>query len=161
MIHHKWASKASYFVCSFLGWGTSMQSSVVKRSISFGGHRTSISLEDAFWKALRDIARRRRITLGELVETINANRKEGNLSSAIRLFCSQRVPGPNRPAPVETERRWSQVGRLDPHLIVAQIISIPRNIAIETNAAASRIKYLTQPQFFFMIRSPRSMRGYN
>ena len=63
-----------------------MQSSVVKRSISFGGHRTSISLEDAFWKALRDIARRRRITLGELVETINANRKEGNLSSAIRLF---------------------------------------------------------------------------
>ena len=47
------------------------------------------------------------------------------------------------------------------HRILAQIISIPRNIAIETNAAASRIKYLTQPQFFFMIRSPRSMRGYN
>ena len=66
-----------------------MQSSVVKRSISLAGHRTSVSLEDAFWKALRDIAHRRRMTLGELVETIDANRKEGNLSSAIRLFVLQ------------------------------------------------------------------------
>ena len=45
-----------------------------------------MSLEDAFWKAFRGIARRRGLTISELVETINTDRKEGNLSSAIRLF---------------------------------------------------------------------------
>jgi predicted DNA-binding ribbon-helix-helix protein len=64
-----------------------MQSTIVKRSVSIGGHRTSVSLEDAFWKALREIACRRQITLSGLIETINVNRKQGtNLSSAIRLF---------------------------------------------------------------------------
>jgi len=63
-----------------------MRSSIVKRSISFGGRRTSISLEDAFWKALREIAHRRQKTLAEVIENINANRTQGNLSSAIRMF---------------------------------------------------------------------------
>ena len=45
-----------------------------------------MSLEDAFWKALREIARRRQMTLSGLIETINVDRKQGNLSSAIRLF---------------------------------------------------------------------------
>jgi predicted DNA-binding ribbon-helix-helix protein len=64
-----------------------MQSTIVKRSVSIGGHRTSVSLEDAFWKGLREIARRWHITLSELIEEINTNRKQGtNLSSAIRLF---------------------------------------------------------------------------
>jgi predicted DNA-binding ribbon-helix-helix protein len=48
-----------------------------------------VSLEEAFWKALREIARRRNVTAPELIETIDANRKEGNLSSAIRLFVLQ------------------------------------------------------------------------
>jgi len=68
------------------GWGTSMQSSVVKRSVSVGGHKTSLSLEDAFWNGLREIARRRNMTLSKLVEDINAGRTQSNLSSAIRLF---------------------------------------------------------------------------
>jgi predicted DNA-binding ribbon-helix-helix protein len=63
-----------------------MQSTVAKRSISVAGHKTSVSLEEDFWKALREIAHRRRMTLGELVENIDANRTHGNLSSAIRLF---------------------------------------------------------------------------
>ena len=66
--------------------GATLKSTIVKRSIAVGGHRTSVSLEDAFWSALRQIAHGRRMTLGELVENIDANRKEGNLSSAIRLF---------------------------------------------------------------------------
>jgi predicted DNA-binding ribbon-helix-helix protein len=45
-----------------------------------------VSLEDAFWQGLREIAHRRRMTLGELVENIGSNRAHGNLSSAIRLF---------------------------------------------------------------------------
>jgi len=59
---------------------------VVKRSVVVAGHRTSISLEDAFWKSLKEIARERGTTLSRLVETIDSTRGEANLSSAIRLF---------------------------------------------------------------------------
>lgn len=63
-----------------------MKSRVVKRSIVVAGHKTSVSLEDAFWQALKDIALTRRTTLSELVAAIDAERRHGNLSSAIRLF---------------------------------------------------------------------------
>jgi predicted DNA-binding ribbon-helix-helix protein len=63
-----------------------MKSQVAKRSIVVAGHRTSVSLEDAFWKALKEIAGRRDITLSDLVGAIDAQRDHGNLSSAIRLF---------------------------------------------------------------------------
>lgn len=63
-----------------------MKSQVIKRSIVIAGHKTSVSLEDAFWRGLKDIARERGITLSELVGTIDSDRQHGNLSSAIRLF---------------------------------------------------------------------------
>lgn len=63
-----------------------MKSPVVKRSIVIAGHKTSVSLEDAFWKGLKEIALNRRLTLSDLVATIDAERQHGNLSSAIRLF---------------------------------------------------------------------------
>ena len=63
-----------------------MKSPVVKRSIVITGHKTSVSLEDAFWSSLKDIAAARNITLSELVASIDAERRQGNLSSAIRLF---------------------------------------------------------------------------
>ena len=63
-----------------------MKSPVVKRSIVLSGHKTSISLEEAFWNGLKDIAMRRRRTLSDLVSSIDADRKHGNLSSAVRLF---------------------------------------------------------------------------
>jgi predicted DNA-binding ribbon-helix-helix protein len=63
-----------------------MKSPVVKRSIVIAGHKTSVSLEDAFWSALKEIAITRRITLSDLVGSIDAERQHGNLSSAIRLF---------------------------------------------------------------------------
>jgi predicted DNA-binding ribbon-helix-helix protein len=63
-----------------------MKSPVVKRSIVIAGHKTSVSLEDAFWRGLKDIATSRRVTLSDLVGSIDAERKHGNLSSAIRLF---------------------------------------------------------------------------
>ena len=62
-----------------------MKSLVVKRSIIIGRHKTSVSLEQAFWRAFKDIATLRNMTLSELVMSIDAERK-GNLSSAIRLF---------------------------------------------------------------------------
>ncbi|TMJ04885.1 MAG: ribbon-helix-helix domain-containing protein [Alphaproteobacteria bacterium] len=63
-----------------------MKSPVVKRSIVIAGHKTSVSLEDAFWIGLKDIATSRHITLSELVALIDSERRQGNLSSAIRLF---------------------------------------------------------------------------
>ena len=63
-----------------------MKSQIVKRSIVIAGHKTSVSLEDAFWKALKDIAAGRDMTLSELVSAIDAERRHGNLSSAVRLF---------------------------------------------------------------------------
>ncbi len=63
-----------------------MRSSVVKRSIVVAGHKTSASLEDAFWKAFKEIADGRHLTLSELVAAIDSERQRGNLSSAIRLF---------------------------------------------------------------------------
>ncbi len=63
-----------------------MKSPVVKRSIVIAGHKTSVSLEDAFWKGLKEIAAERNMTLSELVASIDTDRQHGNLSSAIRLF---------------------------------------------------------------------------
>jgi len=63
-----------------------MKSPVVKRSIVIAGHKTSVSLEDAFWQGLKQIAGDRGLTLSDLVATIDTERRQGNLSSAIRLF---------------------------------------------------------------------------
>ena len=62
-----------------------MKSTVPKRSIVLAGHKTSISLEDAFWRALKDIAGSRRTTLSDLISSIDHERERGNLSSALRL----------------------------------------------------------------------------
>jgi predicted DNA-binding ribbon-helix-helix protein len=63
-----------------------MGSLVVKRSIVVSGHKTSVSLEDAFWSALKEIAKARNVTLSDLVATIDSERQHDNLSSTIRLF---------------------------------------------------------------------------
>ncbi|HEX7792232.1 MAG TPA: ribbon-helix-helix domain-containing protein [Afipia sp.] len=63
-----------------------MKSPVVKRSIVVAGHKTSVSLEEAFWNGMKEIASARNLTLSELVGEIDGGRQQGNLSSAIRLF---------------------------------------------------------------------------
>ena len=63
-----------------------MKSTVIKRSVVIAGHKTSVSLEDAFWNALKEIAGGRDATLSDLVAIIDADRHHANLSSAIRLF---------------------------------------------------------------------------
>ena len=63
-----------------------MKSPVVKRSVRLAGHKTSVSLEDAFWNALKEIAEKRLMTLRDLIGTIDSQRQQGNLSSALRLF---------------------------------------------------------------------------
>jgi predicted DNA-binding ribbon-helix-helix protein len=63
-----------------------MKSLAKKRSIVIGGHKTSISLEEPFWTALKEIAKQRDVTLSELVKGIDTDREHDNLSSAVRLF---------------------------------------------------------------------------
>lgn len=63
-----------------------MKSLVVKRSIAVSGHKTSVTLEEAFWNGLKEIASDRNLTLSELVTAIDAQRLNANLSSALRLF---------------------------------------------------------------------------
>jgi predicted DNA-binding ribbon-helix-helix protein len=63
-----------------------MRSPVIKRSILLAGHKTSVSLEEAFWQGLKEIANSRGLSVSALISTIDSRRVEGNLSSGIRLF---------------------------------------------------------------------------
>jgi predicted DNA-binding ribbon-helix-helix protein len=78
-----------------------MKSPVVKRSIVIAGHKTSVSLEDAFWNGLRTIASSRKMSLSDLITSIDVKRQHTNLSSALRLFvldfyrCNEDVPARN------------------------------------------------------------------
>ena len=64
---------------------------IAKHSLVIAGHRTSISLEDAFWKGLKAIAAADQRPLANLVAQIDATRGEANLSSAIRVFVLERL----------------------------------------------------------------------
>ena len=61
-------------------------STVVKRSVTIDGHRTSVSLENEFWTALKEIAASRGMNFSQLVGTIKRQHESGNLSSSLRLF---------------------------------------------------------------------------
>lgn len=63
---------------------------LTKRSVVVAGHRTSVSLEDAFWTALANIAAADGVSLNKLISQIDEGRR-GNLSSAIRVFVLERL----------------------------------------------------------------------
>ena len=58
----------------------------LKRSVIVNGHKTSVSLEEPFWLELKSIAAERKVALGNLISKVDAERHQGNLSSALRLF---------------------------------------------------------------------------
>ena len=72
---------------------------VRKRSLTVAGHRTSISLEDAFWTGLRDIAAARGVAVAGLVAEIDRGRGRANLSSAIRVFVLNHFRGDEAEGP--------------------------------------------------------------
>lgn len=63
-----------------------MPSTVLKRSVALGGRKTSVSLEDEFWTALKEIAAARQIYVRDLIAAVDRDRGERNLSSCLRLF---------------------------------------------------------------------------
>lgn len=66
--------------------GGALKSLVIKRSVFVNGHKTSVSIEEAFWSALKEIAVGRDMAISQLVTEIDVNRQQRNVSSAIRLF---------------------------------------------------------------------------
>jgi predicted DNA-binding ribbon-helix-helix protein len=71
--------------------------SVRKRSVAIHGHRTSLSLEGAFWEALTHIAGLRGLAISALVSEIDDQRDpDGNLSSALRLHVLEWLKAGNR-----------------------------------------------------------------
>jgi len=85
-----------------------MKSPVVKRSIVIAGHKTSVSLEDAFWQGLKHIASERDVTLSDMVASIDTDRRQGNLSSAIRLFVLDYYRAGSTPARASIDRGSSE-----------------------------------------------------
>lgn len=73
---------------------------VKKRSVVVAGHRTSVSLERAFWEALRDLSQLQSKTINQLVSEIDSNR-DGNLSSAIRVHILGQARAGILPRPVD------------------------------------------------------------
>jgi predicted DNA-binding ribbon-helix-helix protein len=67
-----------------------MKSSIIKRSVNIDRHKTSVSLEDSFWSDLKEIAHAQHMTISKVIEDIDKAR-QGNLSSAIRLFVLDQV----------------------------------------------------------------------
>jgi predicted DNA-binding ribbon-helix-helix protein len=63
-----------------------MKSPSIKRSVILNDRKTSVSLEEPFWLELKSIAAERKVALGDLISMIDADRKQPNLSSALRLF---------------------------------------------------------------------------
>jgi predicted DNA-binding ribbon-helix-helix protein len=88
-----------------------MKSLVVKRSIVIAGHKTSVSLEDAFWQGLKEIAGKRHTSLSDMVAAIDSERQYGNLSSAIRLF----VLNFHRAQPSEAEETRNEAHEMIGH----------------------------------------------
>jgi predicted DNA-binding ribbon-helix-helix protein len=64
-----------------------------KRSFSIQGHRTSVSLEKAFWLALKEAAAEDGVTLAGLINSIDKTRGEAGLSSALRVWLLERLKG--------------------------------------------------------------------
>ena len=68
-------------------WGDNMRPpTAVRQSIRLGGRTTTVTLENAFWLGLKEIAHRRRMKVSDLVREIGAKRQHSNFSSELRLF---------------------------------------------------------------------------
>jgi predicted DNA-binding ribbon-helix-helix protein len=80
-------------------------SRVLKRSIVIAGHKTSISLEDEFWNALREIAAQQGTSMSALVSTLDSDRQHQNLSSTIRLFVLDHYRAQARAWPIGSNQR--------------------------------------------------------
>lgn len=76
---------------------------VIKRSLVVAGHRTSVSLEDAFWRRLKAIAAERGLSINALAAAVDSVRGEANLSSALRVFVLEALATPPARSPTQQD----------------------------------------------------------
>jgi predicted DNA-binding ribbon-helix-helix protein len=114
----------SHVACLQQHAGGMMKSLILKRSVVLAGHKTSVSLEDAFWRSLKEIAAYQHVTLSALLVSIDSGRDHGNLSSAIRLFVlnfyRDQLEVREQSERVQAIRPPSSNGRYEPLTSVAQ-----------------------------------------
>jgi predicted DNA-binding ribbon-helix-helix protein len=79
---------------------------IKKHSVKIAGHRTSLTLEQAFWRALKRLAARDGISINKLIERIDRDR-QGNLSSAVRVYVLERLEAEAGLAPEPSSRTAS------------------------------------------------------
>ena len=79
-----------------------MKSPIVKRSVIINGHKTSISLEDAFWSEVKAIASEKQTTISEFLTNIDRDRQASNLSSALRVLVLKHHQSTHGPAVART-----------------------------------------------------------
>jgi predicted DNA-binding ribbon-helix-helix protein len=106
-------------------------SSVVKRSVIRNGHKSSISLEDQFWDALREIADHEHMAISALVATIDHGRTTNNLSSAIRVLCSiisGAAIAPSRRLPPQPKISHDEGSRRPPHVFCGDICRLSASV---------------------------------
>jgi predicted DNA-binding ribbon-helix-helix protein len=73
------------------GWDAAGARKPEKRSMTIAGHRTSISLEEPFWRGFKAIAKRKGVSIAALVAAIDAVRGDVSLSTAIRLYTFEQI----------------------------------------------------------------------
>lgn len=114
---------------------------VPKRSVVIGGRKSSVSIEDGFWHAFKNIADERKMTVSNLATYINARRDQKNLSSAIRLFVLEYyVDQISRKERKYRKQPPSTIARVTADKLAAQgaLEQIPRHAAVEAKSSATR-----------------------
>ncbi len=69
-----------------------------KRSVKIAGHATSISLEEEFWAALKNLAEAQNMSINRLITLIDEKRKTTNLSSALRIYVLESLLNEKKPS---------------------------------------------------------------
>jgi predicted DNA-binding ribbon-helix-helix protein len=85
-----------------------MKSAITKRSVVIGGHKTSVSLEEPFWTAVREIAETQALSVSSLLRQIDQARRDTNLSSAIRVYVLENVRARLPAAPLGNGHRVAE-----------------------------------------------------
>jgi predicted DNA-binding ribbon-helix-helix protein len=91
--------------------GVPMKSAITKRSVVIGGHKTSVSLEEPFWTAVREIAGGQKVTVSSLLRQIDLERRNANLSSAIRVYVLENVRSHAAGAPLQPQANGDTLWR--------------------------------------------------
>jgi predicted DNA-binding ribbon-helix-helix protein len=136
-----------------------MKSSIVKRSVVIDGHKTSVTLEDPFWRGLKEIAHDQGATMSKMVAEIDKTRQQGNLSSAIRLFVLDRVRMQLLTNPVHWYLRAQEARRLaqkldDPQAKAAKLEMADRYARLAASATDRVMNSAEDSARFLKSRSP-------